>query len=215
MMQKRLKTNRAGFTLLEMIVSMGIFSFVAVIAVGSLVRITGLNRQAQSLQSAMNNVSFALESISREMRFGTNYYCALNKDGFTSGELDNLAFNQCEVQSTSETYVIAFKSSKLGTGPVNTTCQLVYAYWFANNTIRKDQQVTCDDPIRMADASEIIDSTNVRITSYGLSVTKPTNTSQTNKFSWAAIRLDGYSGTRENEKTVFSIRTGISERIAD
>src|SRR4051812_23311158 len=64
-----------GFTLIEMIVSLAIFTVVAVVAVGSLVRVVALNRQAQTLQSSVNNLSFALDSMSREIRQGSALTC--------------------------------------------------------------------------------------------------------------------------------------------
>jgi type II secretory pathway pseudopilin PulG len=196
-----------------MIVSLGIFSFVAVIAVGALVRITGLNRQAQSLQSAMNNINFALESLSREMRFGTNYHCEAGKTSFSDVESNGLSYLPCN-DTTSSSYVLAFKSTRQAVRADSSTCQLVYAYWFDNGTIKKDQQTGCDDGISLAGASEIIDSRNVHIDEFSLHVGKPA-TLQTNKYSLAIIRIHGYSGTKENEKNIFDIRTGVSQRIAD
>ena len=67
--------NLRGFTLVEMIVSLGIFAVVAVVALGALVRIMTANQKAQTLQSAMTNISFALESMSRELRSGITYHC--------------------------------------------------------------------------------------------------------------------------------------------
>ncbi len=73
-MQAR-QNKKQGFTLIEMIVSLAVFSFVATIAVGALLMLIGTNKQLQDEQSVMTNLSFALDSMTREIRTGTRYYC--------------------------------------------------------------------------------------------------------------------------------------------
>lgn len=58
-----------------MIVSLGLFSVVVTIAVGALLILIASNRQLQQEQSVLSNVSFALDSMTREIRTGTQYYC--------------------------------------------------------------------------------------------------------------------------------------------
>jgi len=70
------KKLQQGFTLIEMIVSVAIFSIVATITVGALLVLIATNQQLQTEQSIMTNLSFALDSMTREIRTGTNYYCA-------------------------------------------------------------------------------------------------------------------------------------------
>lgn len=62
-----------GFTLVEMIVALFIFSVVMVVSTGALVSIIEANRKAQSVKSVMNNVSFAVDSMMRNLRVGTGY----------------------------------------------------------------------------------------------------------------------------------------------
>jgi prepilin-type N-terminal cleavage/methylation domain-containing protein len=69
------RTSQQGFTLIEMIVSLAIFSFVITIAVGALLMLMNTNKQLQGEQSVMTNLSFALDSMTREIRTGTFYYC--------------------------------------------------------------------------------------------------------------------------------------------
>lgn len=67
-----------GFTLIEMIVSVAIFMFVMVIAVGSLVSIVGAGRKAQSIEAVVDNLRFALDEVSRVVRTGTEFNCSEN-----------------------------------------------------------------------------------------------------------------------------------------
>lgn len=69
-------SHARGFTLVEMIVAIFIFSIVMVVAVGALVSVVEANRKAQGVKSVMNNLNFALDSMTRAIRVGTDYSCA-------------------------------------------------------------------------------------------------------------------------------------------
>jgi prepilin-type N-terminal cleavage/methylation domain-containing protein len=73
-----IKNKQTGFTLIEIIVSLALFSVVITIAVGALLILIASNRQLQNEQSVLSNLSFALDSMTREIRTGSNYYCAAN-----------------------------------------------------------------------------------------------------------------------------------------
>lgn len=66
---------QSGFSLVEMIVSLALFSIVVVIAIGALLALIATNKQLQGEQSVMTNLSFALDSMTREIRTGTHYFC--------------------------------------------------------------------------------------------------------------------------------------------
>lgn len=215
--------SRKGFTLIEMVISLAIFSIVAVIAVGALVRILGQNRQAQSIQSSVNNLSFALESMSRELRTGRNYHCYTlpisSSDTYLNSAINGVSLTpaQCSVSSGGGV-AIAFNSSIImPTGlssPSPATCNLVYAYRFvpsgSNISIEKAEQTACGTPVSTGDFYPIVASSTV-ITGYRLAVNKPSGT----KYALAFIRLAGYSGQRVQDQKYFDVETMISERITD
>jgi prepilin-type N-terminal cleavage/methylation domain-containing protein len=64
-----------GFTLIEMLVSVAIFSVVMVIALGALLAMAESDRKAQTLKSIINNLNFSLDAMTRSMRTGLNYHC--------------------------------------------------------------------------------------------------------------------------------------------
>ena len=105
-MQKSSLNYRSGFTLIEMIVSLGVFSIVVTIAIGAMLVLINTNQQLQTEQSVMTNLSFALDTMTREMRTGYNYYCQasqndtgqgtiFNSGNFTAHELLGLSVNDC------------------------------------------------------------------------------------------------------------------------
>ena len=67
--------NIRGFTLIEVLVSVAIFSVVMTIALGALLAMSESDRKAQTLKSVINNLNFSLDSLSRAARIGTNYHC--------------------------------------------------------------------------------------------------------------------------------------------
>lgn len=64
-----------GFTLVEMVVAVAIFSMVMVMVMGALLAVINANKQNQAIQTAVNNLSLSLETLSREMRVGSRYHC--------------------------------------------------------------------------------------------------------------------------------------------
>lgn len=64
-----------GFTLIEIIVSLALFTVVVTIAVGALLVLISSNKQLQDEQNTLSNLAFALDSMTREIRTGTDYYC--------------------------------------------------------------------------------------------------------------------------------------------
>ncbi len=68
------RTNH-GFTLVEMMVAVALFSMVMVIAATSLIAVVDASRRAQAIQSVIDNLDFALDDMSRTIRTGTSYHC--------------------------------------------------------------------------------------------------------------------------------------------
>lgn len=75
MLKPETKNLTAGFTLVEMLVAVGIFSIVILVGVGALLSLVAANKRAEAINSVMNNLNFAVESMSRSVRVGTTYHC--------------------------------------------------------------------------------------------------------------------------------------------
>jgi prepilin-type N-terminal cleavage/methylation domain-containing protein len=64
-----------GFTLIEVMTAVSIFAIVMTISLGSIVGIFDANRKTRTLKAIMGNLNLAIESMSKEMRYGQNYHC--------------------------------------------------------------------------------------------------------------------------------------------
>jgi prepilin-type N-terminal cleavage/methylation domain-containing protein len=62
-----------GFTLVEMIVSVALFSIVILVCVGSLLALVGANRKVHALQSVLNNLNVSMDGMVRGIRMGSKY----------------------------------------------------------------------------------------------------------------------------------------------
>ncbi len=118
-----------GFTLIEMLVAVGLFIVIMTLALGALLTLIAADRRAEDLQSSIDNVSFALDSISRAIRTGSNYHC-----GYPSVTFNTIKGNTQDCSSTGATYFAFIASDdslveyQLGTNSVPCTAQACSIY---------------------------------------------------------------------------------------
>lgn len=74
-LEPRTKYLETGFTLIEIMTAVSIFAVVMTISMGSILRVFDTNRKSEALKAVMDNLNLAVESMSREMRFGSLYSC--------------------------------------------------------------------------------------------------------------------------------------------
>lgn len=67
--------NNKGFTLVEMLVSVSLFTVAVTISLGALLVINNAYRITRAQQVAVDNLNFAIESMTRAIRTGYNYDC--------------------------------------------------------------------------------------------------------------------------------------------
>ncbi len=75
------RKNKKGFTLIEIMVSISVFSVVMLIFSGSIYSAFEGNRKSRSLRAVMDNLNLSLESMTRNIRFGSRYHCDINQGG--------------------------------------------------------------------------------------------------------------------------------------
>lgn len=210
--------HKKGFTLVEMIVALGIFSIVAVVAIGALAKVINANKKAQTIQAAVSNLSYAMETMSRELRVGRNYQC--NSDFHTipaSANQNTTSPQSCNITDSDDSF-LSFESSRTaGTPP--SECNLVYIYRFklesGSYVLKKAHKTSCNSVINDNNSSngnanfDNIISSNVKITGYSLKVIYDAN----HPYPIAIVRLSGYAGLREKDRTYFDLETAVSQNL--
>ena len=66
-------STQRGFTLVEMLIVLGLFSFMMTLATSVLYSTQAINVKIQETQSILDNVNIAIDTMSREIRYGTDF----------------------------------------------------------------------------------------------------------------------------------------------
>ncbi len=72
------KNKQTGFTIIETMVAMSVFLVVVMVGMGSLLSASVVHQKSQDMRSIMDNLSFALDDISRSARTGQSFSCSPN-----------------------------------------------------------------------------------------------------------------------------------------
>jgi prepilin-type N-terminal cleavage/methylation domain-containing protein len=78
------KKDSRGFTLVELLVAMSLFLIVATIAVSNVITTGDLVRVAGAQRAVIDNVNFAIETMSRKIKVGTTYHCDATNGSLTT-----------------------------------------------------------------------------------------------------------------------------------
>jgi prepilin-type N-terminal cleavage/methylation domain-containing protein len=179
-----------GFTLVEILVSVMIFSIVMLIAVGALLSMLDANRKAQVLKSSINNLSFALENMSRQMRAGSSYHCGT---GTLTEPLD------C-INGASQ-----FAFEKYGGNPASANDQVVYR--LSNNRIE-----------RSLDGGAVylpITAPEVVVEELMFYVVGAPPTDSPKEQPKVIITMRGYAGENQRIRTEVRLETMVTQRTLD
>ncbi|MEI6022840.1 MAG: type II secretion system protein [bacterium] len=195
-------SQQNGFTLIELMVSIAIFTVVVVSVIGSVYTANASARKVQATENVLNNANFALESIVRNVRTGTIIGCndtdivqALPVDSYYGN--DNCANGLSYAQS------ITIHSS------LGRDSYIKYT-WDSNlNGITKmEVPVTggvigssWSDPISVTAPSVVVSSLGFNF----VGITDPT------RQRGVGIVFSGYAST-DTDQTPFTIQTFVSQR---
>ncbi|MEK7607724.1 MAG: type II secretion system protein [Patescibacteria group bacterium] len=196
-MTKKPKQKNYGFTLIEVMVSVSIFSIVMLISTGAVFSIVEANKKSHTLKSVMTNLNFALESMARDMRVGDRFTCS----AWGSGPFD--------CQNGGATF--SYKANRsIDSNPAYDPADQNDAveYTLAENRIRKKVYNSGSPEDFYITAKEIVIED---LTFYVLGTgSVPADLRQPK----VVITIKGYAGTG-NTKSQFNIQTTVSQRSID
>lgn len=101
------KQSNAGFTLMEIIVVIAVFSITVVVAVDLFIEYTKLQKRASAEQTLGSDARFITESVSRQFRLGTidyGFYADPDDDPFTD---DDIVIGSTPVKDPSGNSILA------------------------------------------------------------------------------------------------------------
>lgn len=190
--KKRIRNS--GFTLIEIMTAVSIFAVVTTISMGSILTIFDVNRKAESVKTVMDNLNLAIESMAREMRFGTNYVCG-HSSPIVGGVGSMPARQNCLTGASS----MAFLS--------NNNTAIVYRQTGA--TIEKSSGGGGFVPVT---ASEIVIED---LDFYVVGALPSSSEGGSPQQPKVLIRIRGEAGTKEGTKSEFTMQTLVSQRKLD
>lgn len=81
-----------GFTLLEMIIAVGVFTVFVTIAMSGLLNLSDANKNSTNFSNLSDNIRFALEMMAKEIRTGTDYDLSGDILTFQNARGDTIAY---------------------------------------------------------------------------------------------------------------------------
>ncbi len=185
----RIKLQRGGFTLIELIVAVGVFSIIATIATSAIILSLRASRKIRATQTVMNNLGFALESMTRSIRVGTDYHC-------DATVLPVITPRDCANVSASS---FAFEPS--GGGP-----RVVYR--LNGTTIERSKNDGVAGTFIPMTAPEVVVE---RLQFFVNNSQRPPDRNQ----PFVIMTIEGYAAPDAQTRTDFHIQTTVAQRIRD
>ncbi|MDB5265242.1 MAG: putative Type pilus pilin [Parcubacteria group bacterium] len=179
-------TSRRGFSLLELIVSVAIFSMVMLAVTSAYLTLIALDRETRATNDLSTNLSFAMESMSRAIRTGTNYLCLSGGDGSTCSRF---SFTDNQGQA-----VVYFLKTTDGT----------VARCVGSGACNDNTAISLTDPRIKFDATS-----GLRFAVHGAGSTADQDQ------PYVTIALRGTMVASPTRSISFAIQTGVSQRTLD
>lgn len=180
------KSLQSGFSLIELMVSLSLFIIVVLAAVSSLYAVNNAARKVESMRNVLDNLNFAMESMSRNIRTSYDISC--------SSDLTN---PNCPVSVGSGSGAISFWSTLGLIDPEN------IQYRLSNGAIQKEI------------SGKIVNITSPEITITNLKFfvegANPTNTTDGKQPS-VTIFVEGVAQAGTDNLVPFAIQTLVSQR---
>jgi prepilin-type N-terminal cleavage/methylation domain-containing protein len=181
------RARTRGFTLVELMVSLSVFSIVMLISTGVLLVMIDVNAKGQALYSSYSNLAFALDSMTREIRTGRNYYCDDAQESFPSpGDTLNCASGEMIVFNR------GWSEEQIG-------------YRFEGGRI--EQKITSSGTWQPITADEVL------IRQFSIAVENTSDSDE--KQPTVGVVVDGEIYNGLNAPTSFNIATQVVQRILD
>ncbi len=194
--KKQYRPN-AGFTIIEMIVSISIFIIVMLVVVGALISLSNASKKARVIRIATDNLSAAIDSMSRNIRMGSYYHCGCGGGGDPTFPAGVQSCPMTDVLGNGGGSCLAFESQN--GDPLTANDQIVYRINSGRIQRSKDGGVSYQD----LTAPEI-NITDLKFFVYGTTLDQDQPV--------IAMLLRGTATVGGKETTTFNVQTNISAR---
>lgn len=196
-----------GFTLIEMMISVGLFTVVMVMALGVIASIIDGNKKAQAINTVANNLNFAVDSMVRDIKTGYAYSCG----GISS--VSELKSRQNEVPGTTVGHICNGSVAAPALALISTISGPERAVEYYYDPIQKSIMKnicspTCGIPLGYMVR---VTSPEIEITNFQLYVSNPPSEDVTQP--GVLLILSGTVKGSATPASNFNIQTFISQRL--
>lgn len=204
------KPNQTGFSLIEVLVSLALFAIVVTMSVGTMIILIDANAKAQVTQSIVSNASFALDSMARDIRTGSNYRC-LNDSTDGALQMNNDAATPNSCVNGGSAFAFTESGGSLTDGLNSNRIGFRYnpdSHGAGIGAIERKLSTNINEDW------EAITADNVNITNFSFTVHHTDNSSTDNRSPLVTIEITG-EGVDDPQNTQFSLRTTVTQRALD
>lgn len=192
-----------GYTLVELIVAVGLFIIVVLMSASAFLGVVSSNRKTLAMQTAMDNISSAIENMSRDMKTGFSYRC--EHYSALSGDI-NIP-RDC---SSGGAY-IAFEGQE--GDPSDSSDQIIYQLGPAGPLCPSAEQI-CKS-VDGGSSFFAITAPPPELSITGVSFRVFGSSNVDSRQARIVVIIRGTSGIDEKSKSTFDIETTISQRTPD
>ena len=124
-------STNSGFTLIEVMIAVGLFTVVMVVGVGAVLNINTLYKKTQKIRSLIDNTGFVMEDLTRTIRTGTGYSCGYPQSITSNGSTVTASIGNT-VPSPADCFISTHQitltpAGKSNTDPLDQTVYILYA----------------------------------------------------------------------------------------
>src|SRR3972149_4215789 len=80
----KIENCKGGYTIIETMIAISLFLVIIMAGMGELLNANLLHQKSQNMRSIIDNLSFIMEDMSRNLRTGSKYYCIICDDNLYS-----------------------------------------------------------------------------------------------------------------------------------
>jgi Tfp pilus assembly protein PilW len=192
--------TKGGYTIIETMVSVSIFLLIVTAGMGALLNANLAHEKSEDMRSIMDNLSFVMEDMSRNLRVGSSYQCFNNSQSVGPSFLG--VPRNCD-----HGWAIAFEEA--GGDPSTYTDQWVY-YVSSTGKVLKSTD-GANTFVQLTPDEVVISDVNVFPL---VTVVGAPGIATDEQQPFITIRLVG-TITYKNAATPFSLQTSVSQRLID
>lgn len=205
--------TRRGYTIIETMISISLFLILVITGIGSLLNANVVHNKSRNVRAIMDNLSFIMEDMSRNLRTGYNYRCYdVNHPWNNGSDVGSIVMET--PRSCENGQVLVFEEAIVGIAGYPDD-QWVYKISSTNGvyTIWKSTLGGAVNTFVPLHGPEVVIDDNVF--SFSVLGAEPSSASNNNKQQpLVIIRLAG-NIVYKNLDSPFSIQTMVSQRLID